>query len=230
MPSINMIAVRREAKRRQELNIRKLLYGIGGEIALVALVTTVMTARILVTQGQINDLSERLTKLQPQVVRIQDLQNQTAALVPKVETLDGAKSDTLFWYKSFGAVTDSLASKAWLTSMATGSGTAGAAEAAAPGAASGEDPILSVSGMAMSQAEVGETMLHMNQSPALDHVDLSYVQQQKVGDADAVAFQMTVHLKPEAGATKPADKAAGPAGVKTADAQTAGAKGVTRGA
>ncbi len=220
MPSINMIAVRREEKRRQELNIRKLLCGIGCEIGLVALVATVMTARILVTQGQINDLSGRLVKLQPQVVRIQDLQSQTAALVPKVETLDGAKSDTLFWYKSFGAVTDSLAPQAWLTSMATGSGGA-AAVSAAPGAASGDDPTLSVAGMAMSQAEVGETMLHMNQSPALDHVDLAFVQQQKVGGADAVAFQMTVHLKPEAGTAKPTDKA----GVKTAEA-----KGMTRGA
>ncbi len=221
MPSINMIAVRREEKRRQELNIRKLLCGIGCEIGLVALVATVITARILVTQGEVNDLSARLAKLQPQVVRIQDLQSQTAALVPKVETLDGAKSDTLFWYKSFGAVTDSLAPQAWLTSMATGSGTAAAVESAAPGAASGGDPTLNVAGMAMSQAEVGETMLHMNQSPSLDHVDLAFVQQQKVGEADAVAFQMTVHLKPEAGAAKPADKA----GVKTAEA-----KGMTRGA
>ncbi len=35
MPSINMIAVRREDKRRQEQNVRKLLYGIVGEIGLV---------------------------------------------------------------------------------------------------------------------------------------------------------------------------------------------------
>ena len=58
MPSINMIAVRREDKRRQEQNIRKLLYAILGEIALVLVVTFfVMLGRILVTQNQINRLS-----------------------------------------------------------------------------------------------------------------------------------------------------------------------------
>ncbi|MDQ2798500.1 MAG: hypothetical protein M3Y13_02530, partial [Armatimonadota bacterium] len=75
-------------------------------------------------------------------------------------------------------------------------------------------------------AVVGETMLRMNQSPTLDHVELAFVQQQKIGDADAVGFQMTVHLKPEVAPVKPAGKG----DVKTADAQTGSAKGAVNGA
>ncbi len=225
MPSINMIAVRREDKRRQEQNIRKLLYAILGEVALVIMVTSVMLGRILVTQNQIDRLSDRLKTLQPSVTKIQDLQSQTAALLPKVETLDGAKADTLFWYQNFYAVTASLPPKTWLTSIGTGGGPAGSGPAT-PGASSGDDPTLNIAGIAMSQAVVGETMLRMNQSPSLDHVELAFVQQQKIGDADAVGFQMTVHLKPEVAAVKPAGKG----DVKTADAQTGSAKGAVNGA
>ena len=229
MPSINMIAVRREEKRRQEQNIRKLLYAILGEIGLVVLAAFFLTARILVTQNQIGRLSDRVTALQPSVTKIQQLQNETAALMPKVQTLDGAKADTLFWYKNFYAVTTSLPPKTWLTSLGSGAGPAAGPGAVTPGAAGGDDPTLNLIGVAMSQAVVGETMLRMNQAPSLDHVDLAFVQQQKLGATQAVAFQMTVHLKPEAGMAKdnPKDtskdtsKPTAPGGTKTADAKGA---------
>ncbi len=203
MPSINMIARRREEKRHQEKNARKLLYSIAGEIGVVTAAAFVLTARILVTQGQIGGLSDQLAKLKPQVAQIQALQAQTAALQPKVDTLDGAKADTLFWYNNFYAVTDSLPPKTWLTSLGTGSGGGVAAAAVTPGSTSGTDPVLNLSGVALSEATVGQSMLRMNQSPRLDHVVLSFVQAQKIGNVDAVSFQMTVHLKPEAGTATP---------------------------
>ena len=199
MPSINMIAVRRADKRRQEQNIRKLLYGIIGESGLIAVAAFVIIARIFGMQGHVANLTDQLHKLQPKVTEIQALQAQTAAMQPKVATLDGAKADTLFWYSSLGAVTASLPAQTWLTSMGTSNSTA----AATPGTYAGTDPTLNISGIAMSQAMVGETMLRMNTDPALDHVDLSFVTQQKIGQANAVSFQMTVHLKPEAGAVEP---------------------------
>ncbi len=198
MPSINMIALRRQEKRNQEKNARKLLYSIAGEISVVTAAAFVLAARILVTQGHLNDLGDQIAKLKPQVAQIQALQAQTAALQPKVDTLNGAKADTLFWYNNFYAVTDSLPPKTWLTSLGTGSGGGAAATAAAPGSSSGADPVLNLAGIAMSEATVGQSMLRMNQSPRLDHVDLSFVQSQKIGQTDAVSFQMTVHLKPEA--------------------------------
>ncbi len=203
MPSINMIAQRREEKRRQEKNARTLLYSIAGEIGVVTAVAFVLTARILVAQGHLGDLSSQLAKLKPQVAQIQALRAQTAALQPKVDTLDGAKADTLFWYNNFYAVTDSLPPKIWLVSLGTGSGGGAAAATVTPGSTSGSDPILNLSGVALSETVVGQSMLRMNQSPRLDHVDLSFVQSQKIGNMDAVSFQMTVHLKPEAGAATP---------------------------
>ena len=226
MPSINMIALRRQEKRHQEQNARKLLYSIAGEVGLVLVVASVMTARIVVAQGHVNDLSDQLVKLKPQVAQIQTLQAQTAALQPKVDTLDGAKADTLFWYNSFYAVTASLPEKTWLTSLGTGAGAGAASGSTAPGTVAGTDPTLSLTGIAMTDAAVGQSMLRMNQSPRLDHVELSFVQAQKIGPADTVSFQMTVHLKPEA--AKDAPKDAGKT-TRVADTQSAAPGGAANG-
>lgn len=229
MPSINMIALRRDEKRHQEQNARKLLYSIAGEVGVVIAVASVMTARILVAQSHIADLSDRLLKLKPQVAQIQALQAQTAALQPKVDTLDGAKADTLFWYKNFYAVTASLPPKTWLTSLGTSSSTG---SGAAPGTAGGPDPTLSLAGVAMTQAAVGQSMLQMNSAPTLDHVDLSFVQAQKMGTVNTVTFQMTVHLKPQAAPAKPDGKdtkVANAKDTKVADAQAPGTQGAVNG-
>lgn len=192
MPSINLIAGRRAEKRRQQQNVRKLVYAIAGEIGVVVLAISIMTVRLAQIGGHVGDLNSQIAKLEPKVNQIQQLEGETARMTPKVSTLDGAKADTLFWYNNLHAVTDSLPQKTWLTSLSTTGGTA-----AAPGAVSGSDPVMSVQGIAFDQTTVGETMLRMNNAPTLDHVDLAYVQQQETGRLKTVSFQMTVHLKPQ---------------------------------
>ncbi len=193
MPSINLIASRREVKKRQAQNIKKILYVIAGEIGVIVLGFMGFSVQFLQTRNHVGDLNEQLSRLQPRVTQIKDLQAQTLALSPKVKTLDGAKEDTLFWYANLYAITKSLPPKTWLTTLNTG----GAASPALPGTISGADPTMDVSGVATSQASVGKTMQLMNQQPSLDHVDLSSVTAQKTGQIDTVSFQMTVHLKPE---------------------------------
>jgi Tfp pilus assembly protein PilN len=199
MPSINMIAARRAEKRRQEQNIRKLLYGISAEIGCIVLAVSVLGVRHVTMHNHVIDLSDQIQKLEPKVNQIEALQKETAVLEPKVKTLDGAKADTLFWYSNLSAITGSLPQQTWLTALAVTN--AGGAPAGAPGSGAGADPTVNLSGVALNQTQVGEAMLRMNQTPGLDHIDLSYVQQQKTGSVDTVSFQMTVHLKPEAAAT-----------------------------
>lgn len=194
MPTINMIANRRTEKRRQEQNVRKLIYGISAEVGCLIIAISVLSVRQLTVRGHEVDLTAQMQNLQPKVNKIQALQTQIAELQPKVRTLDGAKEDTLFWYSNLYGITASLPDKTWFTSL--GIGGAGGA----PGAAAGADPTISITGMTLNQAMVGEAMLRMNQSPGMDHVVLAFVQQQKTGSTDTVAFQMTAHLKPEPGA------------------------------
>ncbi|BDI32999.1 hypothetical protein CCAX7_50500 [Capsulimonas corticalis] len=197
MPSINMVALRRAEKRRQENNIRKIVYAILGEIGVFVLLLTFMSARMFSINGHIGDMDGKLQKLQSKVTQIQGLQQETSKLLPKVTTLASAKSDTLFWYDSIYAVTRSLPGRTWLTAITTQGSTPSAAAAgpAVTAAPADSDPSLSVAGIAMNQSSVGEAMLHMNHEPSLDHVDLAYVQSQKTGKTDTVSFQMTVHLK-----------------------------------
>jgi Tfp pilus assembly protein PilN len=200
MPSINMIASRRAEKRRQEQNIRKLLYGVSIEIGCVILVLTGLSIHDFALRGKIVDLSAQIQTLQPKVNTIQTLQDQIAQMQPKVKTLDGAKADTLFWYSNLYEITNSLPDKTWLTALGVAGGGGAPGSAAAPGSADGADPTISLAGLTVNQTLVGEAMLRMNQSPGTDHVDLAFVQQQKTGDTDTVSFQMTAHLKPEPGA------------------------------
>jgi len=185
MPSINMIANRRAEKKRQAMNVRKLVYGISAEIGCVLVATSVLYLHMVNVRGQVSDLSGQIQKLEPKVNAIDDLEKQTQLLTPKVTTLD----------------TGSLPEKAWLTSLAA------AGSGGAPGSASGADPTVQLSGQSLDQSQVGEAMLRMNQSPGLDHIDLAFVQQQKTGDQSTVAFQMTVHLKPEPSAQTGANDA-----------------------
>ena len=196
MPSINMIASRRAEKQRQEKNIRKLLYGISAEVGCVILALTGLSVREASLRGHIAELGAQIQNLQPKVNKIQDLQTEMSAMQPKVDTLDGARADTLFWYSNLSAITNSLPDKTWLTSL----GVTGAVAGGEPGSAAGADPTISLAGVTLDQSLVGESMLRMNQAPGLDHVDLTSSQQQKTGATDTVAFQMTVHLKPETAA------------------------------
>ncbi|MBV9849326.1 MAG: PilN domain-containing protein [Armatimonadetes bacterium] len=194
MPSINMIAARRAEKRRQEQNIRKLIYGIATEVGVTVMVVSVMYVRLMGINGKISELNAEIINLQPTVTRIQQMETDTQQLQPKVTTLDGAKADTLFWYDNLYAITACLPPKTWLTTL----GTAGTGGDGSPGTAGGGDPQMSLSGVALNQATVGTAILKMNQAPSLDHVDLASVTQQKTGQVNTVSFQMTVHLKPEA--------------------------------
>ena len=194
MPSINMIAARRAEKRRQEQNIRRLAYGIAAEVGVTLVIVSAMYARLIAVNGTVSDLNGEISKLEPTVTQIQEMQKETQDLQPRVATLDGAKADTLFWYNNLYAVTTCLPPKTWLTSL----GTAGAGGDGSPGTAGSGDPQFTIGGVALNQATVGTAMLRMQQSPNLDHVDLASVSQQKTGKVDTVAFQMTVHLKPEA--------------------------------
>ncbi len=197
MPTINMIASRRALKRRQEQNVRKLVYGVSAEVGCFLVAASVLYAHVVSLRGQSSDLGAQMQKLSPRVAENDRLTKATALLLPKVTTLDGAKADTLFWYTSIATVAGSLPPNAWLTSLGVTGSAAPGGVGAAPGSSSGADPTVLLSGVTLNQATVGEAMLRMNQSPNLDHVDLAFVQSQKTGTTDTVSFQMTVHLKPE---------------------------------
>ena len=192
MPSINMIASRRAEKRRVEANTQKLVYGILAEFGVFLILTSVMVGRLVTTHNHGADLDDRIKSLQAKVDEIKHLQDATSALAPKVQALDEAKSDTLYWYTSFQNVAAALPGETWLTNL-TSSGT--------PDGIGASAAKVNIGGDAVNQFTVGEAMLRMNSYPNIKQVNLNVVQQAQYGSRPVVSFTMLVDLKPTASAT-----------------------------
>jgi len=198
MPSINMIAARRADKRRLESNRQKLFYVILGELGLVMVVVSWMLVRLVGTQIQSAELSDKLNRLKDRVAEIQSLQDAITALQPKVSALNESSSDTMFWYGALQNVTASLPTTAWLTSVSSAGDPGVRAPAGAPGAApTASAAKLNIQGQAASQFDVGSAMLRLNCYPNIDQVKLHQVTQSAAGPS-GVNFDMEVQIKPQA--------------------------------
>lgn len=205
MPSINMIAARRAEKKKQEQHVKSLAYAVLAEIGLVFLAISILSLRLMTTNARAATLDGQLSKLEPKVIQIHDLQSKIAAITPKVAMLAGAKADTMFWYNGVSDISSCLSGKTWLTGLSTATAST-ATGFGGPGTAEANAPTVSLLGSAGNPDMVGDTILKLNTLPSLDKVELAFVQHQQIGTVDAVTFQMNVYLKPE-----PAAAAATPA-------------------
>ncbi len=209
MPSINMIASRREEKRRFQKYTQKLVYAIIGEVGIVVLLASFMAVKLVQVRGQISDLNGQIATLQPKVEQIKKLEAQTALLKPKVGTLNEARNNTLYWYTAMQTVVASLPSETWLTSLATSGDPTPikpAAGATGPAAAPTSSAGLSFNGVATSPDEIGLAMMRMNQFQNINNVTLDVV---NVSAASAkgpqtLTFSMAVALKPNVTGDMPA--------------------------
>ena len=204
MPSINLIASRREEKRRLQQRTRRLAYAIASEVGVILLVASIMMVRIVGIRGHISDLDGQVSQLQPKVNQIQDLQDETARLKPKVATLNTARNTTLYWYTALQTVAASLPDQAWLTSLSAAGDPAPPKPAAAntqggaAGASSAPMPTLTISGMAANSDQVGIAMMKMNQFANINSVTLNAVTQTQFQGRDAMNYSLLVTLKPNA--------------------------------
>ena len=209
MPSINLIASHREEKRRFEVHVRRLAYGVAAEVGVILLVTSVLVLRLSTVRGQVQQLNGQIAKLEPKVNDIIKLQAETVALQPEVTTLDEARNNTLYWYTALQSVVSCLPRQAWLTAINTSGDPA--PPAAAPSSSSSSDakpaapalattpPTLSVAGMASTSNDVGAAMVKMNQYANIASVTLGSLQQSATpnnSQAAAMQFNLTVNLKP----------------------------------
>lgn len=185
MPSINMIAPRRAEKKRLESNIRRLVVVIFAEVLLIACVAGLFISRIYSTHGMIQDLEIQLTKLEPDVKRINDYDKAIQDLKPKLDTLNAAKSDTLRWCRILDDLGTSLPAKTWLVRIST-----------PPTQPTDTNIVVNMNGVSASQELVGETMLRMHDIVEdFDKVDLHFTQKATGGLQTAVEFEIAASMK-----------------------------------
>lgn len=208
MPNVNLIAARRAEKKRVEKNTRRLFFGLAVEVGVLVLLGSYIGARQIALRGALTEANTRMQKLQPTLDRIAQIEKDTTILKPKVDTLLGAKADTLRWRAMLQIVSLSVPSNAWLTSI-TSQG-------------SGADTTITISGNAGTQTIVGETMTRLGSFPVFDKIDLRFTQLSSA-PTDVVprfTFEIGAHLK----STRPVEAAPGdgtPAG-ETKQAQEGG--------
>jgi Tfp pilus assembly protein PilN len=213
MPNINLIAARREEKKRLERLTRQLFFGLTGSTGVLVALGLFLTAKELAMSGELREAEARMQTLQPKLDRIKQIETDQVTLKPKVQTLQDARTDTLRWRAVLQAVSQSIPGDTWLSGLST--------------TGNSEDTSINLSGISASQTQVGETMLRLGVHPLFDHVELKYTQTAPVTTQDPVqrvAFEIVAHLrgKPKEEETKDGKDASGG---QTQKAQTAAAGG-----
>ena len=107
----------------------------------------------------------------------------------------------MHWYDTLDRLTLSLPESTYLTRISTGT-------TAVSGSAKPKS-ILSLAGVSVSQAKIGEAMMHLHSVPDIDSVDLHFTEETTVDNASAINFEIGAAMKgvdaPE-GATKHAQQ------------------------
>ena len=182
MPSINMIAPRRAEKRRLERDMRRLVIVIAVELIFAVGLGGWVATKIFTTRSQIADLDVQITNFQPTVKQIEEYDSAAAKIAPKLELLKQAKSGTMRWYNTLDRLTQSFPPSTWLTRISTGA------------TRQGEDLALNLTGVSVSQAKVGETMMRLYTNQDLRGIDLHFTRKTNVGTATAFEFEIGASL------------------------------------
>ena len=210
MPNLNLIAARREEKKRLERMTRRLFLGMVGTVTSVLVLVSALGAQRLTLKSELAQANVKLAKLQPVLDEISRIEKEAAELKPKVETLQTAKADTLRWRALYQVVSQSVPASAWLSAMSS--------------TAQNGETTLTLTGIAPSQTLVGECMTRLGQYPLFDKVELRFTQTAGAPEdpVQRVNFEIGAHLTPTA--PKEGEKAKGEGGEKN-DPKTAQAPG-----
>lgn len=193
MPNINLIAQKRAEKARLESNIRRLFFLMSGLAVVAILMFTMLSARWFRLKSETASLREELTKLEPQINKIHQIERQTAELGPRIKLYGEARDHTMRWYTFLQVVARSVPNGTWLTRLSPGQNKAGAAPATS---GSAQDVTMNLAGVTTSQKLVGDTMMCLSSySALLDKVDLHYTQEGKEADKQSVEFELATNVK-----------------------------------
>lgn len=215
MPNINLIAEKREEKKRLERITRRLFFGLAASVGAFLMLISFLGARRLSLLGEMADAESQMTRLKPTLARITEIENQTSDLTPKVDTLVTAKANTLRWRALFQVVSQSVPPSIWLSGMAS-------QQTGTPGE---ENTTITLTGLAANQSLVGETMTRLGAYPLFDRVDLRFTQLSGSPTelVQRIGFEIGAHLKPTQ--EKKEEVKDGEATAKTAQGGAAAAAG-----
>ncbi len=209
MPNINLIASRREEKKRLERTAGQLFIGLGSSVGVLLLLASYMAARHLSMNADMASADQRMEKIQPTLDEIERIKKETDDLVPKVEQLETAKLQTLRWQAVFLALSRTTPRNTWLSQVSAGEG---------------DTPSVTIQGQTENQHQVADMNEALQREDVFANVEIKGTNAVNVTlpgkgttappeQLQRIQFDLTAQLKP---IQKP-EPPAGPAGAPGAD-------------
>lgn len=186
MPNLNLIAARREEKKKVERITRQLFLGLAASAGLFTMTVVYTGAQQALLGSALKQADDAMANLKPIIADIKKTKEETAELTPKVDTLKSAQLNTMRWRGVLQVVSQSVPSETWLSTLQS--------------SGSNEDATLSLSGMTTSQSRVGQMMdqLQKNRLKLFDNVTLKQTQNSTAPEdpIQKVSFDLSAHLTP----------------------------------
>jgi Tfp pilus assembly protein PilN len=191
MPNINLIAPRREEKKKLERAAGQLFVGLGSSVGVLLLLASYMAARHLSMNADMDSAKQRMEKIQPTLDEIERVKKETGDLLPKVEQLEAAKLQTLRWKAVFLALSKTTPQNTWLTQLS---------------ASEGDSPSLTIQGQTESQAQAANMNEALQRESVFQSVDIKGTDTVSVAlpsrpneppqSVQRIQFNLTALLKP----------------------------------
>lgn len=187
MPLINMIAERREQQARLLRNRQRLLVLLVIEVALLGGLFSFFGMSTLSLQARLQRAQREIQQIEPILQRIRQIEQETQALMPRIRTLAEAQQRTRQWHATINGIARSLPTDVWLTGITSTQSQNNEKKEQAT--------LITLTGSALSQQQVGDMMLRLNTLPAFERVDLHYTQQRTYNQLESVDFEIAVRLQ-----------------------------------
>jgi Tfp pilus assembly protein PilN len=191
MPNINLIAARREEKKKLERTAGQLFIGLGSSVGVLLLLASYMAARHLSMNADMDSANQRMEKIQPTLDEIERIKKETNELLPKVEQLEAAKLQTLRWQSVLLALSNTTPSNCWLSQL---SGT------------EGDNASVTIQGQSETQAQAADINLALQREAVFTDVKLQRTEAVSVPlparpgeqpqQLQRIQFYLTAQLKP----------------------------------
>jgi Tfp pilus assembly protein PilN len=157
MPNINLIAARREEKKKLERVASHLFIGLGASVGVLLLLASYMGARHLSMNSELAGADQRMEKIQPTLDEIDRIEKERNALIPKLDQLEAAKTQTMRWQAVFLALSHATPSNTWLSQLSS---------------TEGDSPTITIQGQTDNEHLVAEITQALQRESVFQTVDL----------------------------------------------------------
>lgn len=182
MPNINLIHEQRSAIRRRIRNARIGLYIAAGSFGLATVGCALLLVQSALSKSEEERLQAELKRLKPLSKEIEVCNAETSRLAPRVKTLGDARKSTDRWQRILTHFTSNTPSNTWFTNVR----------------ALCDDitkPVsVTVNGMGIAQAPIGELLLRTQNCPDLENINLHYTEERTTQDRKAIQFEFVADV------------------------------------